>query len=383
MPDLQHIVDELAVRLDRPVLLEDRLQRVIAYSDQIGPMDHVRRDSILRRHTTPEVRHWLRAEGIFDSPGPLRIPAAPGLGLLPRVCVPARHAGLLLGFLWLIDTDPPMSDDDLARVADAAPGLAMMLFHNDLLSGLAAHRELEAVTEVLVGSREAARAAAQVLIEAGGFPQAEPVTALVVRPAVEPDEALRLTLERGLLAVRLRFASRRPLHLVRFDHGVLLCAGQPVDPAEVHAAMTVPVVVGIGGPRPNLADAAESYLEALHTAQVAARISGVGRTAEWSTLGIYRMLTAFPQADLHPGLERLLADKQHLPLLETLETYLDLAGSAHATSRALRLHRTSLYHRLHRVEQLADTDLKDGDERLTLHLSLKLARLSGRYQPRA
>lgn len=94
------------------------------------------------------------------------------------------------------------------------------------------------------------------------------------------------------------------------------------------------------------------------------------------------MLTHLPQSDLHPGLERLLADDQHLLLLETLETYLDLAGSAVATSRTLRLHRTSLYYRLQRVEELAETDLRDGGERLSLHLSLKLARLSGRYRPR-
>jgi hypothetical protein len=35
-----------------------------------------------------------------------------------------------------------------------------------------------------------------------------------------------------------------------------------------------------------------------------------------------------------------------------------------------------LYYRLQRVEQLAGTDLKDGHERLCLHLALKLARLS-------
>jgi hypothetical protein len=31
------------------------------------------------------------------------------------------------------------------------------------------------------------------------------------------------------------------------------------------------------------------------------------------------------------------------------------------------------------VEQLAETDLKDGNERLCLHLALKLGRLAGHY----
>ncbi|MEV0380823.1 helix-turn-helix domain-containing protein [Nonomuraea sp. NPDC050643] len=379
MADLQRIVDELAARLDRPLLLEDHVQRVVAYSEQSGAMDDIRRDSILRRHTAPEVRRWLRAAGIHEATGPLRTEGAPHLGLLPRVCVPVRHSDGLLGFLWFIDADPPMSGAHVGEAAAATPAVAVALFHESLASGLASHRELEAVTGLLLGERDAATQ----LIEAGAFPQAQPVTVQVARPrTAEPTDALRLALEQGLLALRRRLSGHHPLHLVRYDHAVLLTAGPPVPADDLHAAMPVPVVVGVGRSRPALAEAAGSYQEARHAAEVTARVPGLGRTAEWARLGVYRMLTQLPDQELHPGLERLLADAQYLPLLETLETYLDLAGSAVATSRALRLHRTSLYYRLQRVEELARTDLKDGGERLALHLSLKLARLSGRYLPR-
>lgn len=81
---------------------------------------------------------------------------------------------------------------------------------------------------------------------------------------------------------------------------------------------------------------------------------------------------------VHPGLEALLDLPGAAPLLRTLETYLELAGSAQATAEALHLHRTSLYYRLQRVELLAGTDLKNGTERLALHLALKVARIKGR-----
>lgn len=379
MADLQKTVDELAARLGRPLLLEDRVQRVVVYSEQNGAMDDVRRDSILRRHTVPEVRQWLRASGIHRATAPLRTPGAPHLGLLPRVCIPVRYADSLLGFLWFIDTDPPMSHAQLDEAVAAMPPIALALFHESLATGLAAHRELEAVTGLLLGEPDAARQ----LIEAGSFPQAQPVTVAVARPhEAEPDDTLLLALEQGLLALRRRLSGHHALHLVRYDHAVLLTAGPPAPAEEMHAAMPVPVVVGLGRTRPALAEAADSYHEARHAAEVAARVPALGRTAEWARLGVYRMLTRLSDQELHPGLEELLADAQHLPLLETLETYLDLAGSAVATSRALRLHRTSLYYRLQRVEELARTDLKDGGERLSLHLSLKLARLSGRYAPR-
>ena len=81
---------------------------------------------------------------------------------------------------------------------------------------------------------------------------------------------------------------------------------------------------------------------------------------------------------LHPGLERLLAQPRSRTLVETLETYLDAAGSVQETAARLRLHRQSLYYRLERIERLASTNLRDGNERLALHLALKLARVNGR-----
>ncbi len=361
---LQPAVDELAVRVGRPVLLEDHAQRVLAYSEQTGPMDDVRRDSILRRHTTPSVRQHFRAAGIFESRGPLRIPGS--ADVLPRVCVPARHRDRLLGFLWLID-EPAMPDTAVAAASAAAGALALSLLHDALAEGLTAQRELEAVSGVLLGDDTTG---AQVLVDEGGFPSL-PVTVLVVRPA---GAFSREAMTQGLLAARTKLAAR---HLVRHDHGVLLCAGR-VHLAEVHAAFPAPVVVGVGTARP-LAHAASSYAEALHASVVALTVPGFAPTATWHSLGVYRMLATMPADAVHPGLARLLSAPEHRPLVETLETYLDLAGSVVATSKALRLHRTSLYYRLQRVETLAETDLKDGNERLMLHLSLKLARLSGRF----
>ncbi|MEV0202395.1 helix-turn-helix domain-containing protein [Nonomuraea sp. NPDC050691] len=392
MATLQQSVDDLAARLGHPLLVEDRLHRVVAHSEQTGAMDDVRRDSILRRRAAPEARRWLAAAGIHEATGPLRVPGAAHLGLLPRVCVPVRHDGGLLGFLWFIDAEPPMTETQLAEAAAAAPGLGLTLLHESLAAGLPADRELEAVAGLMLGEHEAGRR----LVEAGAFPRAQPVTALVARPRVPvtapAGEEVRAALEQGALTLRRRLTGHHPLHLVRHDHVVLLIAAGPLESGppvalaiaeELHAAMPVTVTVGVGRPRPGLDGAAASYAEARHAAEVAARVPGAGRTAEWTRLGVYRMLTHLPDHELHPGLEPLLDDDQHLPLLETLEAYLDLAGSAVATSRALRLHRTSLYYRLQRVEELAGTDLKDGGERLALHLSLKLARLSGRYRPRA
>jgi DNA-binding PucR family transcriptional regulator len=47
------------------------------------------------------------------------------------------------------------------------------------------------------------------------------------------------------------------------------------------------------------------------------------------------------------------------------------------TAAKLFLHRTSLYHRLARIEKTAGVRLDNGADRLELHLALKLAKMAG------
>jgi DNA-binding PucR family transcriptional regulator len=65
-------------------------------------------------------------------------------------------------------------------------------------------------------------------------------------------------------------------------------------------------------------------------------------------------------------------------LLQTLETYLDLAGDVQRTAARLNLHRSSLYYRLDRIAGLLASDLSSGFVRLELHLALKSRRAARR-----
>ncbi len=399
--DLQRLVDSLAQRTGRPIVLEDRRQRMIVYSEHADPVDQVRSESILSRRTTPEVIAWFRGFGIATSTSPVRTPANGELGLLPRVCVPIRHQDLLLGFLWFVDPDGSMGQDELGIVDQMRDRFALALYRENLAGELANNRDAEAVRNLLTTEPDVQIQAAHEVITAGQFPQDAGVVVLVARPVLidgqEPDELLRVAVEHALIDARRRFGPRRVLHLVRFDHGLLVMAADPATPpAEtarllrgdlLHAchglAVVDRVVVGIGSVQGTLAEVRQSYHDARQAADVAIHLAAVGPIADWSKLGIYRALSHLSAehleaATIHPGLQRLLDDPDAADLVHTLETYLDLAGSAQATAQQLALHRTSLYHRLGRIEEVCGTDLKDGGERLALHLGLKLSRLTGR-----
>jgi PucR C-terminal helix-turn-helix domain/GGDEF-like domain len=401
--DLQRLVDSLANRLGRSLVLEDRQQRMVVYSQHREPMDEVRRESILRRETTPEVIGWFRKMGIHEATEPTRMPGNEDLHMLPRVCIPIRHRGLLLGFLWFIDPDDSMTDAEIQTAVTVGHDFALALYRENLSRELARQRENEALRNLLITEPAARAHAARELIDSGHFAQSEAVVAMVAMPirtsGVEPDESLRSAIEQGLTGVRRQLGPRESLHLVRFDHGLLIVLSKPhtgvasPDSAEeLLRSMTSAagkengverIVVGVGSTAPRLEGIKESYEQALLAAQVASQLPSAGPVANWDELGVYRALVQLSKdeiggAPLHPGLNRLLVGEANAPLVETLETYLDSAGNAQKTAEQLFLHRTTLYYRLKRISELTDADLHDGNDRLALHLGLKLARLTGR-----
>jgi sugar diacid utilization regulator len=104
----------------------------------------------------------------------------------------------------------------------------------------------------------------------------------------------------------------------------------------------------------------------------------------WPDIGIYGLLTPLLEGgprlnELPTALMRLLQDRRGDVLLQTLEAYLDNAGDAQATAAELSLARGSLYYRLNRIAAITQSDLRSGQDRLMLHVGLKLARLSGLY----
>src|SRR6478672_5254030 len=74
-PELQEIADEASRILDADVTVEDREFNLVAFGTQGEDVDAVRLESILRRHSTHQVREWFEQFGIASSPRPIRTPA--------------------------------------------------------------------------------------------------------------------------------------------------------------------------------------------------------------------------------------------------------------------------------------------------------------------
>jgi sugar diacid utilization regulator len=396
---LQALVEDLARCIGAPAVLEDHEQRMVAYSAQDGPIDEVRRDSILMRETRPEVKHWFRQFGIVHASSPVRIPSHPELGILGRLCVPVRFRGRLLGFLFLIDDVRRLDGPDIELVERASRHAGLLLYEDELDRRLSA----SVFSQLLTPDPEMRQVAAQQLVEQGLAAADAPHAVVVVRSASIPVPGPEELIGEAMLELLRRRVQPGLLQMARPDHGVLLVPvasadddRQAVVTAREAAAALVRgmrgksqagdarVITGIGDPQPRLADAHRSYREALLAAKVAAAVPTVGDLVHWRDLGAFRVLVQVPLGDdvrscgVDPRLLRLIGCDDD-DLARTVETYLDLGCDAKRTAEQLRLHRATLYYRLAKAVRLTGADLHDGNDRLALHLGFKLARLNGSY----
>ncbi|MER5321248.1 PucR family transcriptional regulator [Streptosporangium roseum] len=371
--DVQDLLDSLAMAVGRGMAVDDPEGRVVAHSVHYGEVDQVRAQAILSRSVPAEVEAWQEAHGVATTREPVRIPANPALGMAARLCVPLLHRDRRVGFLWVIEGDGPLSSEEEARTVREAAAIAALLdgggsSHTlrSLLNGEIAVRRAAGI----LGEGPLRVLAVRVLAGGGDVVRGDVAGGAAgrgdgSRGDAVPGDAGGLA---GAVGDELSRMRRPPAFAVVDRHAVLLLnGGEDASALGESLAARAGGLVGISAVHPGLGSLRQAYGEAVAAARAAAAEPALRPVARWPELGVYRLLaepTAYPLGPL----------REHPALAATLETYLDHGGDAQETARLLHLHRTSLYYRLARIEELTGRSLKDGTQRLELHLALKLAR---------
>ncbi|MET9776358.1 helix-turn-helix domain-containing protein [Streptomyces sp. NPDC006367] len=397
--DYQELVDEISELLGAPATLENRDFELIAFGaydseGELDPsaLDPVRTRSILTRRSTAAVRAWFEGFGITRAKGPVRIPPAPEAGVYRgRTCLPVRHRGVVLGYVWLLDTDPGPTERQLAAAMEVTARIGALLA-DEAQHGADLSRELRAVlTTERDWQRDMAVAELRTALgtRAGTL---HTVVCVAPWPSAGPDDAPSVRTVPGATALCTvpwdgaaapgSGSARSLAVLVRLRSADVLtpatsAAGRLRERARgaAGAAAAADVAAGVSAPRTGLAELADAWWEASAAARAALAETRFGPVAEWGAIGPFRLLAALPPRAAHDPAVRALLSPAHRELARTAEVYLDCAGQAGRTAAALGIHRQTLYYRLSRVERLTGLDLDDGEDRLLLHMALKAARL--------
>ncbi|MDQ1035982.1 hypothetical protein QFZ75_002398 [Streptomyces sp. V3I8] len=379
--DYQDLVDEVSELLGAPATLENRDFELIVFGayDSEGDLDAsaldpVRTRSILTRRSTTAVREWFEGFGITRATGPVRIPPTPEAGVYRgRICLPVRHRGVVLGYVWLLDDDPGPSDARLATAMEVTARIGALLA-DEAQHGADLTRELRAV---LTADRDWQRDTAIAELRTALGPRADaPHTLICVAPWPSPEApSVRTVQGAAALCTMPQGASARSLAVL-----LRLRAPDALAPATTAAGRLLERAgerggAGVATARGGLAELGTAWREASAAARAVGADPRLGPIAAWRSIGPYRLLTALPPDATHDPAVAPLLSATHQELARTAETYLDCAGQATRTAAALGIHRQTLYYRLSRVEGLTGLDLDDGEDRLLLHMALKARRL--------
>ncbi len=377
---VQDLVDDLADALRRPVALEDRRWRLLAYSAHTELEDRVRQASILARAAPPRVAAWLDTLGLEAAGEVVDTPPNAAIEMGPRTAAPVRHEGALLGVVWVIPGPVALDARERSLLRDTARAAADVLWAERAGGGEAHARIAALLGELLddpdpgVRTRAASELAArQGWSRSGAF-------ALAVMDVADDDAASEI-LERA----RRRWHADDLVWRVRGAAGTVVAhlgargpdalAGALVDAGAAHAAASA-VLPDLAAAREGVGGAAAALVALQH-------VPALGRSGSVDGLGAWPRVAALWDAAGRPAAPAPLPALLGAPrgsgveLVRALEAVLDCGGDVAEAARVLHVHRATLYRRLARVQELTGLDLARGDDRLHAHLAVRMWRLAG------
>jgi len=399
-PNVQSIVDVLAQSLDRAVLLDDSSLTPITHSRQIGELDDVRMYSLLQRGIRPDVKAKLYSLGIGTATEAFWTPALPEDGMMARFCVPICSTDERFGYLWVLDPQCSLPDDGQELARQAGRDLQAVLDRRN-----AALRAEESSQQTLL---------ARLLEDGTGDPSEHLLQELQEKDIAQPDSRVSVfafeptfpepsdPIERTM-SLRLRLTATDPSHrwfALAGQPTAVLAVSRPearINVRRVSSAVVDEIdatygqrpAIGWSGDRLPISQAAQAF----RNARLALALAEIGaskkKVAVWTELGSWRTIAILADsysthpADLaelvHPGIVAMIESGRD-DLIHTLDAYLTHGGDARKTAESLHLHRSTLYYRLEKITEAIGGDLRDGEVRFELMLSIRLANMARLYQ---
>lgn len=386
--DLNHLLQIIARATGKPVVVHDDAGVLMA---QVYP--NVARITPQRRALVSSVpysafQNWLAAEAPTMSGAIIHSP----IGFTTALKVEKRVAG----YLSLVDTAHEIGEYDQLLLAYGADVCAIEMAKNRAIASAVEQARGDWIQMWLSGAPSdndllATRA------QQAGFDSAALYVAVVFRAATR--EGVSLPLESLISLVRDE-VSRRQIDTAigqYVDVIVMLFllenpqqiqrARQSIEEIRAQLAIRTPsglVSAGISRPAQGLFGLRDAYREAKDAVTIAQQLGDGESTTFYGDLKLYQLLLSikernaehlrrFYKESLQPLVEH--DERKQGELIRTLNGFFEANGNLAKAATDLDVHRNTLVYRLERISELTGLDLNDADNRLILHLALKVQRV--------
>ncbi len=386
----------IAAGLGVPVLVEDRQFNLLAAANP-GPSCDVFDEIVAAGGTPVEALKTFEERGLTRS---LRSEKAgiylPGGSVhsIGRHIHPVAIGDEIHGFMSILEADGHLSDDVVARLAAAAIAIGVEFLKQGGVAESEQKMRRDFFRDLLFANYSMSQETLHRRASYLGYSLSSAYWAIVVEfDTVPSEDALPEQLKQLVSTLNALLSFRQALVVSEAQGATILYPvkeGQPsldkikqlAETIRQKIGQTSPgwtVSMGIGMLYNDLLSIPKSYREAGHAVKIGRALKGSSQIHSFADLGIYRMLLQFassrnPSEFFSEALERLLeydqqADKE---LVKTLAAFLECNGNLTETSERLYIHRNTLKYRLERIRDITQIDLDDSENRLILHLGLKM-----------
>ncbi|MEK3807343.1 PucR family transcriptional regulator [Metabacillus sp. SLBN-84] len=394
---LEDVADRISEVLQCPITIEDVNHRLLAYSTHDDCTDQARISTIIGRRVPEKVINSLWKDGtipmLLQTDDPIRVKNIDEVGLGNRIAISIWKNEEVLGFIWALEIDKKLTDEELGLLKKAAQVVKgkLLNFHNR--TSKKEERNQEFFWKLLTGHIQQKDEILNGFHEIGVTPPSQHSVVLFrfSEEIKEPTEkqinyllqttqqvhVLLSTLDQNELIVLLSPKSDQPLYDIKqFVDWTILQLSERFKIDRVKAA--------IGSIYREIDQIELSYKEALSVQNIKKRFTEeTDGLNSFSELGIYQYLDLLHEKQqkegfVHYSLRRLKEYDQvhHTDLVETLETYLDKDSNVNEAAKALNVHVNTLGYRMKRISQIAELDLRNPNQKITIYLSLKLDKMN-------
>ncbi|KHF41504.1 PucR family transcriptional regulator [Halalkalibacter okhensis] len=390
---LEDFVDTISEVLACPVTLEDANHQLLAYSSHDDETDAARISTIIGRRVPEKLVNRFWKEGVIpalnQSDNPIAINSIMDMGLRNRVAISIRKNQEVLGYIWVIEVDTKLTEEDkkLLRVASAkAKNLLLQL---NLQKKRREKNHQEILWQIITGDTYSHEATARLLDKAGIASQ-KSLAFMLIRFQKMTD-----TLYRNVMYI-VKTTSKVSMLIDTIDDNQLICLISPVTETDnnqadlIHFMETIQrqmserfqihhLSIGCGYLYTDYSKLTQSFKEAQKVVQIKSNgLTELQQAFFYHELGVFRHLDVLHSHSkdlvMNPALIQLqLYDQQHATsLYETLDIFLNRDGNMNEVAKELHIHVNTLSYRLKRIQEIAKTELKDPIQRIGLYLDMKL-----------
>ncbi|WP_341716271.1 helix-turn-helix domain-containing protein [Micromonospora sp. FIMYZ51] len=376
------LADAAAAIVDAPVTIEDAQSRVLAYSSRQDRTDPARVSTIVGRRVPGDVIAYFRSRGVFRKLAvgsvPIFVPQGPD-GTLPRLVIPIRAGGELLGSIWAV-VEARVPAERLRDLQGAASVLALHLLRLRVQADVARRASADRLRMALRGPVPTGQDL--------GLPTGPWRVVALGAHGGTGELVHNLALWESITR---RHGWRQPLIA---DVGDVLFA-VVVDPGEAPGSrawlekLINDIALHDPGVRAASGSVATTLTDLPRSRAEAAELLTLHRSTRtrdpllrfedvWAEVVVHRVISAVPEGDLLVGgpLPDLVAhDRKHgTEYVATVAAWLDQRGDPTKAARQLHVHPNTLRHRMRRLAEVVPVELDSPRTRLALQIQLAALR---------